>query len=446
MSWSKISTSSKQGGSMLMRAFIIGLLVITVRASHADTLIHAGRVLNVRTGQYSENQGILISNKKIASIEPWNKISQTISAQVMIIDLSTQTLLPGLIDVHTHLLMNSPASMGYTEALISKSIPYRVLEGAVAARLTLEAGFTTVRDVQSEGAGFADVALRDAIDNGLIPGPRMQVATRAIAALGYYYPQGVAPEYQAWLNGAQNVSGLEEAQRAVREQIHGGADLIKIFADFSTFPREGAHPTLTLEEIRMITSEAHRAKRKVAAHATTPEGIRNAVEGGVDSIEHGYMIDLNELSLMAARGVVFVPTTRGLFDTIEHSNDTYMVKRANKRISNLRTAFKKAREIGVIIANGSDAHSTEAHGDNVHELVTRVRLGLSPLEVIQAATINAATLMSCNTKIGTLEVGKYADIIAISGDPLEDIAKLKDISFVMKEGKIYKNNKRATTD
>lgn len=421
----------------------IGFLILTAFLTsmplYADTLIHAGRILDVRTGLYLENQGILISNEKIANIEPWDKINKKVDANVKIIDLSKQTILPGLIDAHTHLLMNSPAEMSYTEALVSKSIPYRVLEGAVAAKLTLEAGFTTVRDVESEGAGFADVALRDAINNGLIPGPRMQVATRGIAALGYYYPQGVAPEYQAYLNGAQNISGLEDAQRAVREQIHGGADLIKIFADFASSPKEDAHPTLTLEEIRMITSEAHRAKRKVAAHATTPEGIRNAIEGGADSIEHGSMIDKSNLKLMAAKKVIFVPTTRGMFDTMEHSKDTRLVKRANARIANLRAAFKQAREIGVIIANGSDAHSTEAHGKNGHELQTMVRLGLTPLEAIQAATINAARLMSWDTKIGILEVGKEADIIAIFGDPLQDITALEHVSFVMKAGKVYKS-------
>lgn len=423
--------------------FLILTIFLTSLPSHADTLIHAGKILDVRTGQFLENQGVLITNEKIANIEPWEKISKKVGANVAIINLSKQTLLPGLIDAHTHLLMNSPATMSYTEMLVSKSIPYRVLEGVVAARLTLEAGFTTVRDVESEGAGFADVALKDAIDNGLIPGPRMQVATRGIAALGYYYPQGVAPEYQAYLNGAQNINGLEEAQRAVREQIHGGADLIKIFADFGNVPKEEAHPTLTLEEIRMITSEAHRAKRKVAAHATTSEGIRNAIEGGVDSIEHGSMVDLNNLKLMVAKKVVFVPTTSGMFDILEHAKDVNLVKRANARIANMRIAFKQARELRVIIANGSDAHSTEAHGNNGHELVTMVRLGLSPLEAIQAATINAATLMSWNSKIGTLEVGKEADIIATSGDILKDITTLERVSFVMKAGKVYKNDVRS---
>lgn len=431
---------------MLKRTITIGFVMVTFFLSsgylRADTLIHAGKILNTRTGQYLNNQGILISNEKIVTIEPWEKISKKIHANVIILNLSKQTLLPGLIDAHTHLLMNSPASMSYTEALVTKSIPYRVLEATVAAKLTLEAGFTTVRDLINEGAGFADVALRDAINNGLVFGPRMQVATRGIAALGYYYPTGIAPEYQAHLNGTQNISGVEEAQRAVREQIHGGADLIKIFADFSTQPGEDAHPTLSLEEIRMITNEAHRARRKVAAHAGTPEGIHNAIEGGVDSIEHGYKIDLNNLKLMAARKIIFVPTTRGMFDTMENSKDANAIKKANSRIANMRVAFKGAREFGVMIANGSDAHSIEAHGHNGHELVTMVRLGLSPLEAIQAATINAAALMSWNDKIGTLEVGKEADIIATSGDPLKDITVLERINFVMKAGKIYKNDVR----
>jgi len=222
-----------------------------------------------------------------------------------VIDLGSATVLPGLIDCHTHLMLREPEGPNsYVLNLVTKSEAFRALEGAADARVTLEAGFTTVRDVENEGSWYADVALRDAINQGLVEGPRMQVATRGIAAVGQYNPFGVSPDLRAFPTGAQMVSGVEDVRRAVREQIGYEADLIKLYADWR-------NPTLTVEEMRVAVEEAHKAGRKVAAHATTPEGIRNAVTAGVDSIEHGHQADRQGLELMKAKGVYLLPTRGG---------------------------------------------------------------------------------------------------------------------------------------
>jgi imidazolonepropionase-like amidohydrolase len=320
--------------------------------------------------------------------------------------------------------------------LATKSQAFRALEGAFNARLTLNAGFTTIRDVENEGSGYADVALRDAIEQGLAEGPRMQVATRAIAAVGQYEPFGISPDLPDFPTGAQMVSGVEEARRAAREQIGHGANLIKVYADWR-------HPTLTVEEMRVIVEEAHQQKLKVAAHATTPEGIKNALTAGVDSIEHGHHADLEDLKMMKAKGTFLVPTVGVIDAYMERTkNDSMTPKEREWReafLQDIQQSVKQAMSLGVRIAAGFDAGAPARQGRNADELVALNKRGMPPLEVIRAATVNGAELLSWQDRVGAVEAGKYADLIAVEGDPLTDIAVLQQVKFVMKAGTVVKD-------
>jgi imidazolonepropionase-like amidohydrolase len=319
---------------------------------------------------------------------------------------------------------------GYILDLATKSQAFRALEGAADARITLRAGFTSVRDVENEGSGYADVALRDAINQGLVEGPRMHVATRAIAAVGQYNPFGVSPDLHDFPTGAQMVSGAEEARRAVREQIGYGADLIKVYADWQ-------YPTLTVDELRVIVEEAHKLKRKVAAHATTPEGIFNALTAGVDSIEHGHQADRKDIELMKEKGVFLVPTV-GVVDRSYERRAPQLTGQARKRYDDfLQGTYEEvrlAKSLGVKIASGFDAGSANLQGQNAEELVALTKRGLTPLEAIRAATTTAAELLDEQDSVGAIEPGKFADLIAVQGDPLSDITLLRHVSFVMKAG------------
>ena len=274
----------------------LGISQTQVEPPPISIVVKAGKLLDVGKGSYVENAAIWIEDDRIKEAGRFADIQPHAPKDAKLIDLSQFTVLPGLIDCHTHLMAREPpGDDGYALNLLTKSQAMRALEGAANARVTLEAGFTTVRDVENEGSGYADVALRDAIEQGLVPGPRMEVATRGIAAIGNYYPFGISPDLPDFPTGAQMISGIEEARRAVREQIGHGADLIKVYADWD-------YPTLTVAELQVVVEEAHKAGRKVAAHATTQEGIKNAVVAGVDSIEHGNRADRSTLELMKAKG------------------------------------------------------------------------------------------------------------------------------------------------
>lgn len=358
-------------------------------------------------------------------------------ANIKVIDLGGATVLPGLIDCHTHLMARfADTQEGYLLGLATKSQAFRALEGADDARVTLYAGFTTVRDVENEGSGYADVALRDAIDQELVDGPRMQVATRAIAAVGQYNPFGVSPDLTDFPTGAQLVSRVEEARRAAREQIGHGADLLKVYADWR-------HPTLTIEEMRAVVEEAHKQGLKVAAHATTPEGIKNAVAAGVDSIEHGHGADREALEAIKAKGVFLVPTVGGIDAMVEKRKASPLTPEQRNRIDAfLRSTEEEVRQamaLGIKIACGFDASSVGRQCRNAEELVALNRRGMPPAEAIRAATVNAAELLGWQDRVGTLEAGKFADLIAVEGDPLVGISVLQQVRFVMKGGAIVQD-------
>jgi len=397
-----------------------------------EFIVRAARVLDVRRGTYINDAAIRIRGERIEAVGSAADISRDMPPYVQIMDLGDVTLLPGLIDCHTHLMARLPGGAdGYALNLLTKSEAYRALEGAADARATLEAGFTTVRDVESEGSGYSDIALRDAIGNGLVTGPRMRVATRGIAAVGQYEPFGISPDLKDFPTGAQMVSGTEEARRAVREQIGQGADLIKVYADWM-------YPTLTVAEMQVIVEEAHKAARKVAAHATTAEGIKNALLAGVDSIEHGYQADRSDLELMKQRGVYLVPTLSGTDAHFARKPEDFASPKAKAYLEAMKKTLVMAKQIGVKIAGGSDPESAARHGKNAEELQSMTRRGLTTIEAIRASTTNAADLIGWADDVGTIEPGKFADLVAVQGDPLQDIALLQHVQFVMKGGSVIK--------
>jgi imidazolonepropionase-like amidohydrolase len=400
--------------------------------------VKAAKLLDVRKGVYVENPAIWIEGERIKEVGPAADIQAHAPKSARLIDLGRATILPGLIDCHTHIMARTAeGEQGYILDLATKSQAFRALEGAYNARITLEAGYTTIRDVESEGSEYADVALRDAIKQGLAVGPRMQVATRAIAAVGQYNPFGVSPDLRDFPTGAQMVSGVEEARRAVREQIGHGADLIKVYADWN-------HPTLTVDEMRVVVEEAHKQKLKVAAHATTPEGIKNALTAGVDSIEHGHRINREDLEMMKAQGTFLVPTIGVVDLDFEAFKDKPMSPEQRKRfeafMQGIQEEVQIAKSLGVKIAAGFDPASPETHGKNAIELEAMTKRGLTPLEAIQASTVNAAELLSWQDKVGALEPGHYGDMIAVDGDPLNDITVLQHVKFVMKGGEVVKDS------
>jgi imidazolonepropionase-like amidohydrolase len=411
---------------------VFGTAQTQVEPRPISTVVKAGKLLDVAKGTYIENAAVWIEGDHIKEVGRFGDIQAHAPRDARLIDLTHFTVLPGLIDCHTHIMARIPeGNDGYTLNLATKSQAFRALEGAYDARITLEAGFTTVRDVENEGSGYADVALRDAINQGLVEGPRMQVATRAIAAVGQYNPFGVSPDLTDFPTGAQMVSGVEEARRAAREQIGHGADLIKVYADWD-------HPTLTVDEIRVVVEEAHKQGRKVAAHAYTPEGISNALNAGVDSIEHGNNADRATLELMKEKNAYWVLTKGHFRDRLKTTTDPRIRKYCEKTLQRARDNIAIARELGVKIANGFDPASAEMHGKNADEIVTAVELGLPALEAIRAATVNAADLMGWQDRVGSIEPGKFADLIAVDGDPLVDINVLQDVKFVIKGGTVVK--------
>jgi imidazolonepropionase-like amidohydrolase len=419
-----------------MRIAIAGLLLALCPAPvfPQSVLVKSARVLDVSKGSYIEDAGIWIEGDRVKEVGRLADVQAHTPSNATVIDLGNRTVLPGLIDCHTHLMARfEGGDQAYLLSLATKSQAFRALEGAANARATLRAGFTSVRDVESEGSGYADVALRDAIAQGLVEGPRMQVATRGIAAVGQYNPFRVSPDLADFPTGAQMVSGVEEARRAAREQIGHGADLIKVYADWD-------HPTLTIDEMRVVVEEAHKQALKVAAHANTAEGIKNAVEAGVDSIEHGHQVDREALQKMKAKGVFLVPTVGGVDASLARSQGRTpeQQKRMDAYMRGIEDGLRQAMELGIRIANGFDPASARGHGRNADELVAMHKHGIPTIEAIRAATMNAADLLDWTDRVGALEAGKFADLIAVDGDPLADITVLRQVKFVMKGGTVVK--------
>jgi imidazolonepropionase-like amidohydrolase len=403
-------------------------------ADLATTVIHAGHLLDVKTGHITDNATVVVQGGKIVSLSPpqWGNPP----ANLKTIDLPNATLVPGLIDVHTHLTFDP--NFGYQELGIS--IPKEALIGAKNAKITLEAGFTTVRNVGA--SGYTDVALRDAINEGMLPGPRILASGPALSITGGHCDQNLLPyEWHAKADGTAD--GVEHVQQKVREIIKYGADVIKICATGGVLSK-GDDPRAsqyTLEEMKAIVADAHRLGRKVAAHAHGAQGIAWASEAGVDSIEHGSYIDDVGIKTMKAHGTYLVPT-QYLSDWMRENAAKIglpaMYAGKMKEVSSIsRQNIKRAFENGVKIAFGTDA-AVYPHGLNAHEFAVYVQIGMTPLQAIQTATVNAADLLGWSDRIGTLEPGKFADIVAVNGDPTKDVTMLQNPVMVMKGGVVYK--------
>jgi len=401
------------------------------------TVIHPGRLLDVKTGELRTNQAILIEGDKIAQVGPASEIKS--AAGDTTIDLPDATLLPGLIDAHTHLTMDLN-SLGYQGLGISTS--REALHGARNAKRTLEAGFTTVRNVGAHD--YADIALRDAINDGDVIGPRMDASGPALGITGGHCDSNLLPP-AFHLFGDGVADGVEAVQHKVREVIKYGADVIKICATGGVLSK-GDDPNasqFTLEEMKAIVADAHRLGRKVAAHAHGAEGVRWASEAGVDSVEHGHLMDDAAIATLKKNGTYLVPTlylTEYMQQNIERSDVPEFSKQKMRWIASAaQQNVKKAFDAGVKIAFGTDA-AVYPHGLNAGEFHVYVKLGMTPLAAIQTATINAADLLGWSKQIGTLEPGKWADMVAVDGDPTKDVTTLEHVKFVMKGGVVYKND------
>ena len=360
---------------------------------------------------------VLVRGDRIEAVGPKGQV--TAPADATTIALPGTTLLPGLIEGHSHLLLHPYNETSWADQVLHESLALRVARAVNHARATLMAGFTTVRDLGTEGAGYADVGLKQAIAQGIIPGPRMFVVTKAIVVTGSYAPNGFATEYSDQIpQGAEEADGPDRISHVVRDQIKHGADWIKVYADYRWGPNGEAMPGFTLDELKLIVDIAKSSGRSVAAHSTTAEGMRRAALAGVATIEHGDNGTPEVFKLMAEHGVCYVPTVS--------------VGGRNKK-----AVLQMAMDAGVSICNGSDS-GPAAHGDNARELEGLVTNGLTPLQALRAATVNDAKMLHMDDRLGSVKTGFLADLIAVKGDPTKDISVLHQVQLVMKGGTVYK--------
>ena len=405
------------------------------------TIIKAGILIDGNADSPRRNQVITVRGNRIVEVS--DAASVHIPAGANIIDLSQYTVLPGLIDAHTHIFLQGedPAQGGYDIQLLKYPLAFRAARATVSVRRALEQGFTTLRDLETEGAGYGDVGIKMAIEGGYIPGPRLFVVTRAISTTGGYPLEGYAPEIDV-PKGVQIIDGPVEARKAAREQLDHGADWIKVYMTHRSWVGKNgelvSQPTLTLDEIRAVVDETHAWGKKVACHAYSGEGLQRALDGGCDSIEHGLDISDAQIAQMLKQGTWYCPTLSVYYYDWAPA-DTPAGQRDRKRVSAHEQSFRKALKAGIKIAFGTDMGGIPWTDPIAQEFPREVEFGMTPMQAIQTATSRAAELLDMKGQIGAIVPGAYADIVAISGDPLSDIKVLEKVGFVMKDGAVFKN-------
>jgi imidazolonepropionase-like amidohydrolase len=400
-------------------------------------LLRPDRVFDATGEETHAGWVVLVQGDSIAAVGPASAVRAPNNAET--IALPGLTLLPGLIDAHSHLFLHPYNETLWNDQVLKEPVGYRMVEAVLHARNTLLQGFTTLRDLGTEGAGFEDVAIKQAIEEGLIPGPRLAVATRAIVATSSYGPgpRGFRPDLDL-PQGGQAVSGVPEVLAAVREQVGRGADWIKVYADYGRGPGGEAVPTFSQNELDALVSEAHSAGRPVAAHATTPEGMRRAILAGVNTIEHGFGGSDSVFHLMAERRVAYLPTLTAVEAYAEYF-DHYVPGKSEPTASirQAARAFQLALKNGVTIGCGSDV-GVFTHGTSARELDWMVRDGMRPAQALLTATAVDARILGMDKEVGRIVPGVRADLVAVGGDPTKDISAAARVRFVMKNGVIYR--------
>jgi imidazolonepropionase-like amidohydrolase len=405
-------------------------------------VIRAGTLIDGKSDKPRHDQVIVVRGNRIESVT--DSASAKIPTGAKVIDLSKATVLPGLVDSHTHIFLQGeePAQGGYDANILRAPLALRAVRAAVAARRALEQGFTTLRDVETEGAGYGDVGIKQAIEHGYIPGPRLFVSTRAISTTGGYMLEGYAPELDM-AKGAQIVDGPVEARKAAREQLDHGADWIKVYMTHRSWAGKNgelvSQPTFTVEELEAIVDETHGWGKKVACHAYGGIGLHRALDGGCDSIEHGLDLDDAAIAQMLKQGTWYVPTLAAYYHDWAPA-DTPAGQRDRLRAAVHEPSFKKAMKAGVKIVFGTDMGGISWSEPIAQEFSRMVDFGMAPMDAIQSATSRAATMLDMEGKIGVVAPGAFADIIAVSSDPLRNIKVLETVQFVMKDGSVFRDD------
>jgi imidazolonepropionase-like amidohydrolase len=427
-------------GSLLLAAAVaVGAQTARERSS-ALTVIRAGFLIDGTSDTARKNQLIFIRGERIEKV---TEGSAAIAADAKIIDLSNSTVLPGLIDAHTHIFLwgEVPEKGGYDANILKAGIALRAARATFACRRAMEQGFTTLRDLETEGAGYGDVEIKQAIAEGTIPGPRLFVATRGISSTGGYNLEGYAPELEM-PKGVQIIDGPVEARKAAREQLDHGADWLKVYMTHRSWVDKAgklaSQPTLTVDELKAIVDEAHGWGKKVACHAYNGIGLQRALDGGCDSIEHGLEITDQQIAQMARQGTWYCPTLAPYYGDWAPEN-TAEGKRDRKRAEVHGASVQKAVKAGVKMAYGTDIGGIEWTESMAQEFPYLTQFGLTPMDAIRVATSRAADMLDEKGDLGVLAPGAYADIIAVDGDPVKNIQELANVKFVMKGGRVFKN-------